>query len=130
LLLPALANPIIALAGGINNTRGDAWGTLEVSGTDPNNLGGSGVNIYSNGSQVSYTPNKPNNTVNGVVSGEEWQCVELVNRLYLTKGWTTATWSGYGNTLINNVPTGLTKQNNGSISSLNTGDVITLDDGG
>src|SRR2546423_9866151 len=100
----------------INNTRADAWGTQELAGSGW--LGGNGVNVYSNGSQVSYTPNKPNNTVNGVVSGEEWQCVELVNRLYLTKGWTTATWSGNGNTLVNNLPSNLTnlKQNNGSIS--------------
>jgi hypothetical protein len=54
----------------------------------------------------------------------------MVNRLYLTKGWTTTTWSGNGNTLVNNVPSGLTKQNDGSVSSLNPGDVITLDDGG
>jgi hypothetical protein len=130
LLLPALANPIIAHAGGINNTRGDAWGTLEVSGTDANNLGGSGVNIYSNGSQVSYTPNKPNNTVNGIVSGEEWQCVELVNRLYLTKAWTTATWSGNGGQLYDNAPASLYKELNGAITYLNPGDTLVLQDSG
>ena len=59
-------------------------------------------------------------------SGDEWQCVELVNRLYLTKRWTNATWYGNGNTLVNNVPNGLIKQNNGSISYVNPGDVITL----
>src|SRR5579859_5365364 len=73
LVLPIFAGPSIAHAGGINDTRGDAWGTLEVAGNDSNNLGGTGVPIYSNGSQVTYTPNKPNNSVNGVVSGEEWQ---------------------------------------------------------
>src|SRR5262249_7674132 len=34
--------------------------------------------------------------------------------------------SGNGNSLINNVPSGLTAENNGSISYVNTGDVITL----
>jgi CHAP domain len=126
-VLPTLSNPNIARAD-INNTRADAWGTLELSGTSW--LSGVGVDVNSNGSQVTYTPNKPNNTVNGIVSGEEWQCVEMVNRLYLTKGWTTATWTGSGNTLINNMPSGLTKENDGSIHSLSPGDVITLDDGG
>lgn len=129
LLLPALADPSIAHAtGGINNTRGDAWGTQEVAGSGW--LGGLGVAIYSNGSQVSYTPNKPNNTVNGVVSGEEWQCVEMVNRLYLTSGWTTANWPGNGGQLYDNALTGLTKQLNGSITFLNPGDTLVLQDSG
>src|SRR5438552_2258401 len=81
-LSPVLVTTGIAHAD-INNTRADAWGTQELAGSGW--LSGGGVPVYSNGSQVSYTPNKPNNTVNGVVSGEEWQCVELVNRLYLTK---------------------------------------------
>lgn len=66
-----------------------------------------------------------------VWSGTKWQCVELINRLYLTKGWTTATWFGNGGgsdalTNSNHVPNGITVQNNGSISYINTGDVISL----
>jgi len=130
-LLPALANPSIAHAtGGINNTRGDNWGTVEVPAGGSSFLGGAGVTIYSNGPQASYTPNKPNNTVNGVVSGEEWQCVELVNRLYLTKGWTTATWAGNGGQLYDNAPGSLTKELNGSITYLNPGDTLVLQDSG
>ncbi len=91
-------------------------------------LSGNGVNVCNNGSPSTNVWGT--NYVGGVKSGDEWQCVELVNRLYLTEGWTTATWVGNGNTLVNNVPSGLTKQNNGSISYVNIGDVITLDDGG
>src|SRR5438105_1564285 len=64
----------------INNTRSDAFGTLELSGSSW--LAGGGVNIYSNGSSAGDHYPIINNSVNGVVSGEEWQCVEMVNRLY------------------------------------------------
>jgi hypothetical protein len=56
----------------------------------------------------------------------------MVNRLYLTKGWTTANWYGNGggtDGLIYHVPSGLTAQFNGSISYINPGDVITLNYG-
>lgn len=109
----------------INNTRADAWGTQEVAGSGW--LNGGGVPIYSNGSQAVYYPAKPNNSVNGVVSGEEWQCVELVNRLYLAQGWTTSTWSGNGNQLYANAHSPLTKQPQGSITSVSPGDVLSLD---
>lgn len=104
-------------------------------------LSGGGVNICNNGSSslddygascvaLSGAPGGNGCSVGYVYAAEKWQCVELVNRLYLTKGWTKATWWGNGNTLVNNVPSGLSKQNNGSISYVNPGDVITLDDGG
>jgi CHAP domain len=109
------------------NTRADAWGTVEVGATDANNVGGSGVDVYSNGASPFYTPNKPNNTVGGVVSGEKWQCVELINRLYLAKGWTTANWPGNGNQIYANAPGSLAKEANGNINSLNAGDVLSLD---
>jgi len=65
-----------------------------------------------------------------VYAGEMYQCVELINRLYLTRGWITGTWWGNGSTLKNNLPSTVTYQSNGSITYLNPGDVITLDDGG
>lgn len=70
-------------------------------------------------------------TAGQVWSGTEWQCVEMVNRLYLTKGWTTTTWRGNGggtDGLIYHLPSNLTnlEEDNGHISSLNSGDVITL----
>lgn len=126
LIIPFISLPEITHASQ-TNTRLDAWGTLELAGSGW--LSNGGVDVYSNGSSAdSHTP-IANNTVNGVTSGEEWQCVEMIDRLYLTKGWITATWSGNGNTIANNVPSGLTKENNGAISSLSTGDVLTLDGG-
>jgi len=100
-------------------------------------LNGSGVNVCNHpgdGSHycltISGDPTGSNCLAGKVWSGDKWECVEMVNRLYLTERWTNATWVGNGNTLVNNVPSGLTKQNNGSISYVNSGDVITLDDGG
>lgn len=92
-------------------------------------LSGGAVNV------CQHPGDNANNYVNNIngqskLSGTKWECVELVNRLYLTKGWTTNFWTGNGNTMASNVPSGLVKQNNGSISYLNPGDVITLEDGG
>jgi hypothetical protein len=131
-LLVSLAAPAPSLAS-MTNTRGDTWGATELAGSDW--LGGQGVNVYSNGASITYTPDKPNNYVTNstgvsTLSGEKWQCVELVNRLYLTRGWISSTWYGSGNTLKDHLPTGLTFEANGSITYLNPGDVITLNDGG
>lgn len=95
-------------------------------------LGGNGVNVCSNNGDGSW--NYINN-VNGVstLTGAKWECVELVNRLYLSQGWITSNWSGNGggpNGLFNNVPAGLVAQSNGAISYVNAGDVVTLDNGG
>ena len=62
--------------------------------------------------------------MHGVVSGEEWQCVELVDRLYLTEGWITKTWFGNGADMYNLAPGNLARQPQGSISFLSPGDVI------
>ena len=87
-------------------------------------LSGTGVNICTTGDD---SDNYVNN-ISGIstLSGLKWECVELVNRLYLTKGWAVAHWSGNGNTLVNSVPSGLIKQNNGAVSYINPGDVITF----
>lgn len=104
---------------------------IEYSGSSW--LDGSGVNVcnYPGDNShvclpISGAPGDTNCPAGYVWSGDKWNCVELVNRLYLTKGWTTATWYGNGNTLINNLPSNLTDQLNGSISYVNPGDVITL----
>lgn len=89
-------------------------------------LKGTGVNVCSKGDDSNnYVTNMYGAST---VSGLKWECVELVNRLYLAKGWITANWPGYGNTLENNVPTGLVKENQNHISYLNPGDVVTLDE--
>jgi hypothetical protein len=125
-------NLTLPVSADITNTRSDAWGTLELG--SPNWLGGNGVNVYSNGGNAGYTSDIYASVAtpsgNSVKSGMKWQCVELVNRLYLTKGWISATWHGNGNQLYANAPTSLVKEANGSVTYLNPGDVIGLDDGG
>jgi hypothetical protein len=106
------------------NTRADASGTIELPGGDW--LNSDGVNVYSNGSNVE--DDAGNEYVHGVLSGEEWQCVELVNRLYLTNGWITSHWYGNGDQLYNNAPSNLTKQAEGSITNISPGDVVSLGD--
>jgi hypothetical protein len=92
-------------------------------------LDGGGVNVNSNGadegtgsdcsSSISY--------VNGVEAGQQWQCVEMINRLYLTKGWINSTWTGdAGPAFYNNAPASLAKQANGSVSYLGPGDVVII----
>jgi hypothetical protein len=108
------------------NTRVDPAGTVELAASGW--LGGSGVTVYSNGNSAANTYGR--STVNGVYAGDFYQCVELVNRLYLTRGWISSTWWGNGNQLYANAPTTLTKEPNGSITYLNPGDVVSFNDGG
>ena len=65
-------------------------------------------------------------TGKAVETGVEWQCVELVNRLYVTKGWITMTWHGDGDTMWKKAPPGpggvpLKSEPQGSISHLAPG---------
>ena len=76
------------------------------------------------------TPASSHCPVNTTYSGYKWECVELVNRLYLTKGWIESRWSGNSNTLKNSVPSGLMLQNNAAVSYVNAGDVITYNNVG
>jgi FG-GAP-like repeat/CHAP domain len=98
-------------------------------------LNGGGVNVYENlqsdGSSygdVSCYGESAVNNINGTPedAGGGWQCVELVNRFYLTKGWIMSHWYGNGDKLVDNLPSGLTKQNNGQITSIVPGDVVTF----
>jgi hypothetical protein len=93
-------------------------GTVILAGSSW--LGGNGVDVKINGGdEGSGVSCGGTSAVNGVTTGNEWQCVELVNRLYLTRGWITSHWNGDGDTLYANAPGNLTKQPNGSVSSLN-----------
>jgi len=105
-------------------TRCDPAGTVELSGSAW--LGGDGVNVYSNGANVG--DDAGNDYVNNVLAGEEWQCVELVNRLYLTRDWISQNWYGNGDQLYGYAPSNLTKQPQGEIARLAPGDVISLGD--
>jgi hypothetical protein len=93
-------------------------------------LDGNGVNVYSNAQGgASYGDDNcggGDDYVNGADAGGEWQCVELVNRLYLTRGWITSHWSGNGSSLVSDLPPGLTEEPQNSITSIAPGDVVTL----
>ena len=69
--------------------------------------GFTGVPVYSNGT-ASYVSNcyDTATTPSGksVETGMEWQCVELVNRLYITKGWISSHWAGDGDDLYATAP--------------------------
>lgn len=113
----------------ITNTRADSAGTVELAA---NGWLGGAVDVYSNGNSSGNTWGQSYVTVGGApkLAGDKWQCVELINRLYLSKGWMSSTWYGNGNTLKNSVPSGLNYEANGNVNSLEAGDVVTLDDGG
>jgi surface antigen len=125
------------IRGGPTNTRSDDFGHLEKPASDWLTSLGGGVNIYSNGKTIEGPKDAVINcvTVRGgkgglgcgygsVPSGFEWQCVELVNRLYLTKGWIKSRWQGNGGDLYDTAPANLHKEHNGSITYLTPGDVI------
>ena len=96
-----------------------------------------GVDVFSNGTSDEGTGDdcsSATSKVGGVTAGEEWQCVEFINRLFLTKGWITGTpgsssppWPGdAGPTFYNDAPGNLQKQPNGSVSYLGPGDVVII----
>jgi hypothetical protein len=97
-----------------------SWLTGLGGGVNVCNKSGDGSNNY-----INNINNKP------TLSGQEWQCVELINRLYLSKGWITSNWYGNGGGsvgLIYYLPPSLSnsEQNNGSVTAVNPGDVITF----
>jgi hypothetical protein len=93
--------------------------------------GFTGVPVYSNGPDSGYGTGCQNAAVgpsgHAVVTGIEWQCVELVNRLYVTKGWINATWPGDGDTMWLHPPKGLKTQAQHEITSLMPGDVVSIE---
>lgn len=97
---------------GVTTLAGNAW------------LGGQGVPVCGNGGSSSNDWGR--HYTNGVYDGDMWQCVELVNRLYLARGWIHTTWWGNGNQMYANAPAGLSRQPNGSISYLSPGDVVSF----
>lgn len=91
-------------------------------------LGGGGVDVMSNGADqgTGKQCSKALSRVGPVTAGERWQCVELVNRLYLTRGWIASAWNGDGGELFATAPGNLAKQANGSITSVSPGDVVSI----
>jgi len=93
-----------------------ACGSVLLPGTSW--LGGDGVDVRSNGVDQGTAKecSKSLSMVGGVAAGERWQCVELVNRLYLTRGWISSAWVGDGDQMFANAPRNLAKQVNGEIA--------------
>jgi hypothetical protein len=96
-----------------------------------------GVDVFSNGPSYEGGTgdcSSATSKVNGVVAGQEWQCPEFVNRLYLSEGWITGSttssspaWPGNaGPEFYDEAPSNLTKQLNGSVSYLGPGDVVVI----
>jgi hypothetical protein len=128
LLAPSVAGAVVPGACGSVLLSGSSW------------LSGGGVDVYSNGTYQGTGTDCPDpghvvdNHYKHIVTGEEWQCVELINRLYLTKGWISNTWPGYGgetapdakDSMYDEAPSGLSKEPNGSISYVGPGDVVSI----
>ncbi len=104
----------------------DNWGTL---------LGDfNGVNVYSNGS-TSYYDDTANNYHNNIYTGKKWQCVEFVNRYFVsTYGIDFRQYTnlgiGHANTYYNasaNIP-GVTTHANGSVAP-QVGDLLCSNNG-
>jgi hypothetical protein len=100
-------------------------------------LDGLGVDVESNGpDQGTGTSCGGTSYVNNVLAGFEWQCVELVNRLYLTRGWTSVYWPGNGgdssptsrDSMYDQAPSSLSRQPNGSLSYIGPGDVVSVNE--
>jgi hypothetical protein len=149
--LTRLATVLAVLLLGVSSMTASAWAASSLeSALNPGACGsvlaagsswlnGLGVNVISNGPDQGTGTScggTTQNTVYGIPSGYEWQCTELVNRLYLTWGWITSTWSGNGgdssptasDSMYDLAPSSLTKQANGSISSVGPGDVVSVNE--
>lgn len=126
LVLLAVGASAVVLPRTAHSAATGACGSVLFPGTSW--LGGAGVDVKSNGIDQG-TPkecSKSLSAVGGVTAGEKWQCVELVNRLYLTRGWIHSAWTGDGDEMYANAPGNLTKQPNGSIASVSPGDVVSV----
>jgi surface antigen len=108
-LSASVANPPLAAAStDLRTATSVPYGQVVVSGNRW--LGGGGVDVISNYGR----------TLTGT-----YQCVELINRLYETKGWIDpGTWRGDGHQRYANAPAHLAKEPQGSITRVNPGDVI------
>ena len=94
-------------------------------------LGGHGVNVYSNGPYTGSSGYCKDYLLDNAMPPKQygwgWQCVELVERLYMTNGWITALWPAPSNgaaSMYAAAPSGLRKEPQGSISSLKPGDAV------
>jgi hypothetical protein len=91
-------------------------------------LDGEGVNVCTNNNGGGSDPSCGGETQIGNVTGAYWQCVELAQRLYTARGWHSGIFSGvpYGAYQIYDAVSAnsMTRQANGSITSIVPGDMI------
>ncbi|HEX5493606.1 MAG TPA: CHAP domain-containing protein [Mycobacteriales bacterium] len=87
------------LAQSATSNRTPSCGKVLLSGSSW--LGGAGVDVRSNGDEQTSTKGCANGNqeiynlgANPPIFGFGWQCVELVNRLYATRGWFPKLWLG------------------------------------
>ena len=115
----------VAHAGSVPSASSKGCGGIEI--TARSWLGGHGVHVRSNGIDegTDASCSAGLSRVDGVVAGLKWQCVELVNRLYLANGWISTEWYGdAGVQFWQSAPPRLTKEANGHVSYLGPGDVV------
>jgi surface antigen len=102
------------------------FGTPELPGSQW--LDGEGVTVYSNGANWEYSSGQWN-YVGGKLSGEKWQCVELVDRLILTRGWAPSGISGNAVEFWANAPSAyFTRHANGAGGAPVPGDILVFHD--
>jgi hypothetical protein len=96
-------------------------------------FGGAGVNVCSNASGGGVDTQCGTETHIGGYPGDAnnpaawWQCVELAQRFYAAQGWHSGIFSGvsYAYQIYDNVSSlGMTRQANGSVTSIVIGDMI------
>ena len=95
-------------------------------------LGGAGVDVYQHNKYLedAEITNYVNHPDGGqVASGLKWQCVELINRLYISHGWISQRWQGNGGGMFDSAPAHLEKSAQGQILSVMPGDVVVLQGG-
>jgi len=123
--LLSIISPSVALAASV--VTPGSCGRVLLAGSAW--LGGKGVAVRSNGADEGLGADCASGTskVKGVTAGEEWQCVEMINRLYLSRGWISSPWNGNAGTqFYDDAPAKLSKQANGSVSYLGPGDVVII----
>jgi hypothetical protein len=94
-----------------------SWGSVLIGGG--NWLQGQGVNVYWNGTpacNTSYVGGNSYTTYNGTsyYTGLEYQCVELPQRLYTTKGWYLGSWGDNAFQFYTRPVSGMVTHANGS----------------
>ena len=114
---------IVLALGGVFATAAPAQASAPVVLSGSSWFSGTGVNVCS----ASTDPNCGSQSHVGGWSANWWQCVELAQRFYQSKGWHSGIFSGvnYAYQIYDNATSlGMSRQANGSITSIVPGDMI------